>query len=35
MTCEAVDAPCEYVIWRGRYVCAECGQEKDYKNEVT
>ena len=20
----------DYVIWRGRYICAECGQEKNY-----
>ena len=33
MTCEAVVGNCDYVIWRGRYVCAECGIEKDYANE--
>ena len=29
MTCKEVTGNCEYVIWRGRYICAECGQEKD------
>ena len=33
MTCKEVTGNCDYVIWRGRYVCAECGQEKDYANE--
>jgi len=23
----------EYIEWRGREVCQECGEEKDYKNE--
>ena len=29
MTCEE----CDYVEWRGRFVCQECGVEKDYQNE--
>ncbi len=29
MTCEEHD----YIEWRGRSVCQECGIEKDYQNE--
>lgn len=32
MTCEE-DGKHDYVIWRGRYVCAECGIEKNYAKE--
>ena len=29
MTCEE-DGKHDYVIWRGRHICAECGVEMQY-----